>query len=80
MGKAIGGLWKDVQKRETAVNSEQKAGGRGVLGDLIEPRCGTLLATVPPLRGRRAADGAIDKTGHYSRDDRKEKSKCKSTA
>ena len=29
-----------------------------------------IVATVPPLRGRRAEDGAEEKAGHYGRDDR----------
>jgi len=28
-----------------------------------------LVATVPPLRGRRAADSAEEKAGHFGRDD-----------
>ena len=38
-------------------------------GDLMEFCRGTLVAMVPPLRGRRAEDGAQEKAGHSGRDD-----------
>jgi len=34
-----------------------------------------VVATVPPLRGRRAADGAEENAGHSGRDDRVGKEK-----
>ena len=37
-----------------------------------------MVATVPPLRGRRAADGAEEKAGHSGRDDKLRDSKRKS--
>jgi hypothetical protein len=36
-----------------------------------------LVAKVPPLRGRRAADGAEEKAGHSGRDDSVRKRKRK---
>jgi hypothetical protein len=42
----------------------------GVAGGPIERGRAFRLATVPPLRGRRAADGAEEKAGHSGRDDR----------
>jgi len=45
--------------------------------DSYNGRCGScILAVVPPLRGRRAADDAKEKTGRSGRDDRV--GKCKS--
>ena len=41
-------------------------------------REGALVASVPPLRGRRAADGAEEKAGHSGRDDKLRDSKRKS--
>jgi len=68
MGNAIGGLWKSVQKGRTD-NSEQIR-GEDLLDGLIELCWGALAAMVPPLRGRRAGDGAEEKAGHSGRDDR----------
>ena len=45
-------------------SSDQEAGGAA-----IDRGGGLHLATVPPLRGRRAGDGSAEKTGHSGRDD-----------
>jgi hypothetical protein len=49
-------------------SSEQIAGGEDG-GGLMELSEDALVATVPPLRGQRAADGAKEKAGHSGRDD-----------
>ena len=67
-------------KRGSTDNSEQIAGSEELLDGLIELCSRALVAMVPPLHGRRAADGAKEKAGHSGRDDREEKGKCKSTA
>jgi hypothetical protein len=67
-------------KRGRAENSEPIAGGEEMRAGLIELLAEKLIARVPPLRGRRAADGAEEKTGHSGRDDRKKKGKCETTA
>jgi hypothetical protein len=55
----------DTSEQRTASRKQQWCDGP------IEPRLGVRVATVPPLRGRRAADGAAEKTGHSGRDDKR---------
>ena len=57
------GFWLHEGGRRTD-NSEQGSGRR-----VFDRGGGLHFAGVPPLRGRRAADGAEENIGHSGRDD-----------
>jgi hypothetical protein len=71
----------DLENREQKVEfAEKKAAARFLTPNGLSKF--EICATVPPLPGRRAADGAEEKAGHSGRDDgvRKNRRKLRKAA